>query len=49
MTEKKDINERNRDFWEKENKKFQERIAKRPHDLQHVVKKTNERVEDGVI
>ncbi|PRY03813.1 hypothetical protein [Paraburkholderia sp. BL25I1N1] len=49
MTEKKDINERNREFWETENRKFQERIAKRPHDLQHVVQKTNERVEDGAI
>ncbi|MEM5419626.1 hypothetical protein [Paraburkholderia ferrariae] len=49
MTIKKDINERNREFWEKETQKFQERAAKRPHDLQHVVHKTSERVEDGAI
>jgi hypothetical protein len=45
--EKKDINESNREFWETENRKFLDRVQKRPHDLQHAVQKTHERIEDG--
>ena len=42
-----DINARNEEFWAKENRKFSERITKRPHDLKHVLDKTHERIEDG--
>lgn len=42
-----DINTRNQEFWEEENRKFSERIAKRPHDLKHAIDKTHERIEDG--
>jgi RNA polymerase-binding transcription factor DksA len=42
-----DINARNQEFWAEENRKFSERIAKRPHDLKHAIDKTHERIEDG--
>jgi hypothetical protein len=42
-----DINARNAEFWEKQSRAFEEGIAKRPHDLKHVVDKTHERIEDG--
>lgn len=42
-----DINARNEEFWAEENRKFAERISKRPHDLKHAIEKTHERIEDG--
>jgi hypothetical protein len=44
-----DINRRNAEFWEKQSASFDERVSKRPHDLDYVVKKTQERIEDGAI
>lgn len=42
-----DINKRNAEFWDEQSRLFDERIAKRPHDLKHVIDKTHERIEDG--
>lgn len=42
-----DINARNAEFRKEQSRVFNEQIAKRPHDLKHVVDKTQERIEDG--
>lgn len=44
-----DINKCNAEFWEEQSRLFEKRIAKRPHDLEHVVDKTNERIDDGAL